>query len=153
LAIVILLEGYTSISSDVKIGLIAHPTDFISTSPIFYAKRRGWVKNNLFQEDKKGFTKIGNDVLISANTMILAGVNIGNGAIIGAGSFVNKDVPPYAIVAGIPAKIIRYRFTENQIKKLEDLKWWNLTKEKLQKFENSFGHPDQFIKIVEQMNS
>lgn len=139
---------YTSISSDVKIGLIAHPTDFISTSPVFYAKRRGWVKNNLFHEDKKGFTKIGNDVLISANTMVLAGVNIGNGAIIGAGSFVNKDVPPYAIVAGIPAKIIRSRFNEEQITILQNTQWWNLSKEELLKFENDFSNIDGFIEIL-----
>ena len=91
---------FTSISLDVKIGLIAHPLNHISTSPVFYAKRRGWVEKNLYNESSQGNVDIGHDVLISANVMILAGVKIGNGAVIGAGSFVNKDVPPYAIAVG-----------------------------------------------------
>ena len=136
---------YTSISSNVKIGLIAHPTNYISTSPVFYSKRRGWVKNNLYLESEKGFTQIGNDVLISANVIILAGVKIGNGAIIGAGSFVNKDIPPYAIVVGMPARIIRYRFDTTQIESLENIKWWDLPKEELLKHEEYFRKIDHII--------
>ncbi|HEY1040735.1 MAG TPA: CatB-related O-acetyltransferase, partial [Bacteroidia bacterium] len=137
---------YTSISYDVKIGLVAHPLDYISTSPVFYAKRRGWVKENLYDETKVGHTEIGNDVLISANVTILAGVKIGNGAVIGAGSFINKDVPPYAIVAGTPAKLIRYRFSEEVITKLEQLQWWNFSKEKLLRYKEFFADPAAFIK-------
>jgi acetyltransferase-like isoleucine patch superfamily enzyme len=103
----------------------AHPQDFISTSPFFYAKRRGNVENDLFNETKGGLVEIGNDVLISANVVILTGVKIGDGAIIGAGAIVNKDVPAYAIVAGVPAKVLKYRFDENTISKLIESKWWD----------------------------
>lgn len=73
---------------------MAHPQNYISTSPTFYAARRGWVKENSFDETEGKTTVIGNDVLISANAMIKNGVTIGHGAIIGAGAFVDHDVPP-----------------------------------------------------------
>ncbi len=136
---------FTSISLDVKIGLIAHPLNHISTSPVFYAKRRGWVEKNLYNESSQGNVDIGHDVLISANVMILAGVKIGNGAVIGAGSFVNKDVPPYAIAVGSPAKVIKYRFNDDTIRKLEKMKWWDLPKEELLKHESFFNNVAAFI--------
>jgi serine acetyltransferase len=73
---------------------------------------------------KKGVVNIGNDVWIGDGVTIVGELTIGDGTIIGACSVVAKDVPPYAIVAGNPIKIIRYRFTEEQIKKLLDIKWW-----------------------------
>ena len=116
---------FCSISHGVKIGLGPHPLNFFSTSPIFYEPYRGFVKKQLYNEfEDKGYTEIGNDVLIGANAIILAGVKVGDGAVIGAGSVVTKNVPPYAVVAGNPAKIIKYRFDEKIIKKLLKLKWW-----------------------------
>ena len=70
---------------------------------------------------------IGNDVWIGANAMILGGITIGDGAIIGAGAVVTKDIPPYAIVGGIPARIIRYRFPNDVINALLSSQWWNLS--------------------------
>lgn len=139
---------YTSISYDVKIGLMSHPLNYLSTSPIFYSKRRGWVTKSLYNEQENGIVEIGNDVLISANAVILAGVKIGNGAVIGAGAIVNKDVSPYAIVAGVPAKLIKYRFSDNHIATLENSKWWDLPKNELLKFENSFNSIDNMVELL-----
>ncbi len=109
------IGNYCSISHGVKIGLENHLLDGLSTSPLLYSKT---------QNEKPVI--IQHDVLISANSLILSGVTLGTGCVIGAGSFVNSDVPPYAIVAGSPAKIIRFRFEEVAIKELLDSKWWEL---------------------------
>ncbi|MFW3405390.1 CatB-related O-acetyltransferase [Aliarcobacter butzleri] len=124
---------FCSISSGVKIGLRAHPQFFISTHPFCYAKRYGFTKDKFSEIEYSGYTYIGNDVLISANTIILAGVRIGNGAIVGAGSVVTKDVEPYSVVAGVPAKLIKYRFDKKNIEKLLEIKWWDIDENKLRK--------------------
>lgn len=119
---------YCSISNDVMIGLGNHPMDKFSTSPIFYHFKNCLGlnvvgKNEDYFEDYKPIT-IGNDVWIGARVTIMDGVTIGNGACIAAGAVVTKDVPPYAIVAGVPAKIIRNRATEEEISKYSESKWW-----------------------------
>lgn len=115
---------FCSIAGNVQILLGGeHRTDWITTYPF----------NALFTEaahftghpSTKGDVIIGNDVWIGQNAIILSGVTIGNGAVIGAGSVVSKDVPAYSIVTGNPTKIIRYRFTEDQITRLEKIAWWN----------------------------
>ena len=115
---------YCSISTQVLIFLGSeHRTDWISTYP-FPAlwKEANSIKGHPFS---KGDVWIGNDVYIGYNVIILSGVTIGDGAVIGAGSVVAKDVPPYAVVAGNPAAVIRYRFDEETIKKLLEIKWWD----------------------------
>jgi acetyltransferase-like isoleucine patch superfamily enzyme len=141
------IGNFTSISSDVKIGLIDHPSDYVGTSPVLYEKRKGWVKEDKFIPAKGNETIIGNDVLISANTLVRSGVKIGNGAIVGAGSFVNADVPPYAIVAGVPAKIIRYRFEQPLIDRLLKSEWWLLDDETIRKAGN-FNDPEKFLQAL-----
>jgi serine acetyltransferase len=79
----------------------------------------------------KGNITIGNDVWIGAKSTIMSGVKIGHGAVIGSGSVVAKDVPPYAIVVGNPAKVIKYRFDEQQIKDLQNIAWWNWDESKI----------------------
>jgi virginiamycin A acetyltransferase len=79
----------------------------------------------------KGDIIIENDVWIGANSTIMSGIKIGNGAIVAAGSTVTKDVPPYAIVAGNPAKVVKYRFTEEQIEKLLSISWWDWDEQKI----------------------
>ncbi len=143
---------YTSISFDVKIGLAPHPLNYVSTSPVLYHKKRNYVKTNLYNEQENGLVEIGNDVLISANAIILSGIKIANGAVIGAGAFVNKDVPPYAIVAGVPAKIINYRFSAEVILQLQQLQWWNLSKEELLKHEAHFNNTELFLKNLNKVN-
>ena len=118
---------YCSIAKRVSIGLGFHPTNFISSSPIFYSPRnplfKSLVKDKKFEDLKPSF--IGNDVWIGANTVILDGVTIGHGSIIGANSVVTKNIEPYSIVGGVPAKLIRKRFSEEEIKFLLGLEWWN----------------------------
>ncbi len=98
-----------------------------STSPIFTEKKNAtgysWIKDTIAPPFKR--VKIGNDVWIGYGALIVGGVTIGDGACIGAGAIVTKDVPPYAIVGGVPAKVLKYRFPEQIIAKLLDEKWWN----------------------------
>ncbi len=120
---------FCSIGKNVIIGgLGRHPVDMISTHPSFYSTRRQcgetFVDKNYFEEYKK--THVGNDVWIGVNSILLDGVRVGNGVIVAAGAVVTKDVPPYAIVGGVPARIIRYRFKPEEISMLEEICWWNL---------------------------
>jgi acetyltransferase-like isoleucine patch superfamily enzyme len=144
---------YCSISHGVKIGLGPHPLNFFSTSPVFYEPYRGFVEEQLYNEfEDKGYTEIGNDVLIGANALILAGVKVGDGAVIGAGSVVTKNVPPYAIVAGNPAKIIKYRFETEVIRKLLQIKWWDKDLKEILKYKDKFNNINEFIKVLDENN-
>jgi len=117
---------YCAISWNCSINAIQHPTDRISVSAFPYVPYVG----NFVTEREQHYQKviIENDVWIGANSVIMPGVKVGNGAIIGANAVVTKDVPDYAIVGGVPAKIIKYRFDEKTISSLLELKWWNLDK-------------------------
>ena len=119
---------FTCISPEVIVGLGRHPSrDFVSVHPAFYSTLRQaqitFVSHPYFEEF--GRILIGNDVWIGTRAIILDGVSIGNGAIVGAGAVVTKDVPAYAVVGGIPAKVLRYRFKPVEIEFLEKLKWWD----------------------------
>jgi acetyltransferase-like isoleucine patch superfamily enzyme len=120
---------FTCIGPNVTTGLGAHPSSqFVSSHPLFYStlgQSSGFtiVDKNLFDEFPS--TSIGNDVWIGNNATILYGLKIGDGAIIASGAVVTKDVEPYSIVGGVPAKVIRYRFTEEQISFLLELRWWD----------------------------
>lgn len=126
------IGAFCSIASYCAIGGGAHPIDMVSTSPIFYAGKNIFGRNfgNIRTELNRPVV-IGNDVWIGENAFINDGLTIGDGAIIGAHSVVTRDVPPYAIVAGAPAKLIRYRFTEDKVEKLLDIKWWDWSEEEL----------------------
>jgi acetyltransferase-like isoleucine patch superfamily enzyme len=125
------IGAYCSIAEDVTIfGGGEHPVNWISTFPL----RGAYNLPKAYQDgmpSTKGKTTIGNDVWIGYKAIILSGVQIGDGAIIGAGSTVAKSVPPYAIVAGNPAQLIRFRFTEQQISQLLKIKWWNWPHERI----------------------
>lgn len=108
---------YCSIGTNVLIGPGEHDLTNISTSALFYEK----PYNTLV----KGEVIIGNDVWIGSYSIILRGITIGDGAVIAAGAVVTKNVPDFAIVAGIPAKIMRYRFSEDKQKKIKNSKWWD----------------------------
>lgn len=137
---------FCSIGKNFNCGLGIHPVNGISTSPMFYSvnKQNGYslVNKNKIKESKRIY--IGNDVFVGINVTILDGVKIGNGAVIGACSFVNKDVPDYAIVGGNPAKIIRFRFNDSEINKLNSVCWWNWDLEKLKNVEENFFNVNDF---------
>lgn len=107
-----------------------------------HTKQKEVLEEHIFSKK----TKIGNDVWVGANAIIIAGVNIGNGAIIGAGAVVTKDVPPYAVVGGVPAKIIKYRFSEEQIEELEKIQWWDWDYKTICERFDDFLNIDDFIK-------
>ena len=122
---------YCSIADHCRIGMSGHSLDYLSTSPIFTqtvnALQERWIEKDIFKhkpEDERAY--IGNDVWIGSHVLINGGVHIGDGACIAAGAVVVKNVPPYAIVGGVPAKVIRYRFSQDIIDKLEKLQWWSL---------------------------
>ncbi len=142
------IGAFTCIGPDVIIGPGEHPTkDFVSSHPMFYStlaqSNPVIVDKNLFEEFAT--TYIGNDVWIGGRAILKTGVRIGNGAIIAAGAVVSKDVQPYSIVGGIPAKLIRYRFSPEQIAILEEEKWWQRDLEWLIEHKNEFVHIDSFI--------
>lgn len=120
---------FCSISKNVNIGLFTHPTNLLSTSPIFISNYNGtgltWVNDKTF-DDMPHKTVIGNDVWIGMNVSISGGIKVGDGAIIGAHAMVTRDIPPFAIVGGIPARVIKFRFNEEVISRLINLKWWDL---------------------------
>lgn len=138
---------FCSIAMGTKISLQNHPMKWVSTHPFSYAKRYGFVATNIAIEGvTTGKTKIGNDVWIGANVTILSGVTIGDGAVIGADSLVTKNVEPYSIVSGSPAKHIRFRFDEATVAALLKIQWWNWSDEDLRKNISRFSDTDAFVK-------
>lgn len=142
---------FCSIGPNLICGWGIHPIHGISTNPYFYStlKQNGdtLAKDNLIQEREDIF--IGNDVFIGANVTILDGVTIGDGAVIGAGSVVSKDIPNYAVAVGVPIKVIKYRFSENQINRLIEIAWWNRETSELKLLRDNFFNIDDFLKIME----
>ncbi|SFW36982.1 transferase hexapeptide (six repeat-containing protein) [Selenomonas ruminantium] len=139
---------FCSIASNVISGHGRHPSrDFVSTSPTFFStlKQNGvsFVEQNCFEEVLP--VEIGNDVWIGANVFISDGTKIGDGAIVGAGAVVTEDVPPYAIVGGVPAKLIRYRFNEEQIRFLLDDRWWEKSEDELKENVRLFRNIENYM--------
>lgn len=116
---------FCSIAHYCQIGLPIHPLKYISTNPNTYGEGN-FFGFKTHWEDIYNPPMIGNDVWIGSQAMIMQGVTIGHGAVIAAGAVVTKNVEPYEIVAGIPAKVIGYRFEKEKIEYLLDLKWWDL---------------------------
>jgi acetyltransferase-like isoleucine patch superfamily enzyme len=120
---------YVCIGPDVKVGLGEHPSEvYMSIHPVFYAdtSHLGYTFGSTEYFKEYNLTEIGNDVWIGANAIIKSGVKVGNGAIIAAGAVVTKDVLDYSVVGGVPAKHIKFRFEQEEIAILQELKWWNL---------------------------
>jgi len=146
---------FTAIGDNVRTGLGIHPTNgFVSIHPAFFSKEKQagftFTDAQLFDEHKyidleERYTcNIGNDVWIGNNVLILDGITIGNGAIIAAGAVVTKDVPPYAIYAGVPGKLIKKRFQEDEILKLLEIRWWDWSFEKIKEYSPMFIDIESF---------
>lgn len=141
------IGAFCSIGPNVSLGGLGwHPTDRLSTHPAFYSTRlqagATFVQTNNKEDNDKELqhTKVGNDVWIGAGSIVLDGVTIGDGAIIAAGAVVISDVPAYAIVGGVPAKIIRYRFDISTITALLQWRWWELNHEEIQVIATKFNN-------------
>lgn len=126
---------FCSIADHVRTGFGNHPVNMVSTFPAFYYNTEAELKysfcksesqNEIYHKTKNGYlVEIGNDVWIGSHVLIMDGVVIGDGAVVAAGSVVTKDIPPYAIYGGVPAKLLRYRFDTDMIDSLLDYRWWD----------------------------
>jgi acetyltransferase-like isoleucine patch superfamily enzyme len=116
---------FCSIGSNCQIGMADHPLEFLSTSPLLYGPRNVFGDGSHW-EHYGAAPEIGCDVWIGARVFIGQGVTVGHGAVIGAGAVVVKDIPPYAIAAGVPARVLRYRFSPATVEQLLYKRWWEL---------------------------
>lgn len=140
------IGSFCSIASRVSIGGVAHPIEFVSTSPVFLSHKDS-VKAKFSNHDFLPMvrTSIGNDVWIGEGAYIKAGVTIGHGAVVGMGSVVTRDVEPYAIVAGNPAKLIRMRFDKRVIEALLKMAWWDMPETELSRVAKYFDRPEDLL--------
>ena len=147
------IGSFCSIGPNISVGLPMHPINYISTFPAFFSVRKQcqitFTEKNHFKE--RGSVKIGNDVWIGSNAIILDNIQIGDGAIIAAGAVVTKDVPPYAIVGGVPAKVIKYRFNNELIQALLELKWWTKETDWLKKNRHYFQSSNLSIELIKSL--
>ena len=137
---------FCSFGPDVILGdLPRHPTNLISTHPLFYSTHAvaGVVFSTNSSFEEYATTNIGADVFIGARALIMPGVRLGHGCIVGAGAIVTKDVPPYSIVVGVPAKVLRYRFSQEIIDRLLSIKWWTWPVKDIRMWQAEFAVPSE----------
>lgn len=141
------LGKFSSVGPEVLAGLGRHPSHtYVSTHPMFYSTKLQaqvtFATDQAFEEFRR--IEIGHDVWVGARAVILDGVRIGDGAIVGAGAVVTKDVPAYAVVVGAPAQVVRYRFTDEQIRFLQEFRWWDKEEDWLRRQWRSFADITNF---------
>ncbi|NYT64546.1 CatB-related O-acetyltransferase [Alcaligenaceae bacterium] len=143
------IGSFCSIGSKVSIGSDSHPLSFVSTSPVFLSHRDS-LKRKFARHDylPKYRTIIGHDVWIGESAHIKAGVSIGIGAVVGMNAVVTKDVAPYSVVAGNPARIIKIRFEKDIVDELLNSKWWELSDERLLQLGEYMNNPDLFLSKI-----
>jgi acetyltransferase-like isoleucine patch superfamily enzyme len=141
------IGAFCSIANNVTIGGAQHPFEYVSTSPVFLSHKDS-VRTKFARHDYLPVvrTQVGNDVWIGERAMIRAGTHIGDGAVVGMGSVVTRDVPPYGIVAGNPARLIRMRFDQPVIDGLLALRWWEFDDEELRRIGPLIPDPVALLK-------
>lgn len=140
------IGAFCSIASRVTIGGAGHPMHFVSTSPAFLSHKDSIAKKFAAHDYLPRIrTSIGSDVWIGDGAILKAGICVGHGAVVGMGAVVTKNVPPYAIVAGNPAKIIRYRFPPEIVDELLRSEWWNLSDSELRRLGKHFQEPREML--------
>jgi acetyltransferase-like isoleucine patch superfamily enzyme len=133
---------YCSFGDDIDVILVGHNVNLVTTYPFGTIHQDVFPFSNQFHPVINGDVVIGNDVWVGKGSTIMMGIKIGDGAIIAANSHVVKDVEPYSIVGGNPAKVLKKRFTDEQIQKLLEIKWWDWTEEKINKALPYLCNPD-----------
>jgi len=143
---------FCSIAAAVSIGPGVHKLDSVSTHPAFYLKNTPLAKTYCLQDEFKSSkqTVIGHDVWIGVRAIILDGVTIGTGAVIAAGAVVTKNVEPYNIVGGVPAKVLKTRFTSAEIELALKSKWWDKDEQWLQQNYKSFNNISDFKRLIDE---
>lgn len=141
---------FCSIANGCYIGLWEHNIHVSTHSFYLYEHSGNFVKGYRNYDKDSIETKIGHDVWIGANAVVMKGVKVGNGAIVGASAVVTKNVPSYAIVVGNPAKVIKYRYDKKDIEWLQEIKWWNFSRKKIKELikKDAFNDFKLFKKLL-----
>lgn len=144
------IGSFTSIANGVVLGGGRHPMEWVSMSPVFYEGRDSVkAKFSVHKREPPKRIIVGHDVWIGRSAIVLPGVEVGDGAVIGAGSVVTKSVPTYSIVAGNPARVIRYRFDDATIARLTAIQWWTLSEGELRRLGPHFNNIEKFLENAE----
>jgi phosphonate metabolism protein (transferase hexapeptide repeat family) len=142
------IKKFVNIASFVRLNPGQHPMKRVTQHHMLYRREMfgfGSDDDSFFDWRREKKVVVGNDVWIGHNVTVMGGVTIGNGAVIGSGAIVTKDIPPFAIAVGNPAKVIKYRFDEKIIEKLEEIKWWDWDYEKIKSSIDEFNDIETFI--------
>lgn len=141
--------SFCSLASDISVPGTHHPTDWVTTNPIIYRPDRGIIRHPVTMPDefqrKNQRVEIRNDVWIGERAVILRPCVLGHGCVVAAGALVTKDVPPYAVVAGVPARIIRYRIPEELIEAMLKISWWDWSADQIRENAGDFYDPVSFV--------
>ncbi len=143
-----IIGKFCCIGENVRIGLGVHPVDTVSMHPAFYSNKKShyFADSKMFEEYET--VRVGNDVWIGEGAKILDGVTVHDGAVVAAGAIVTKDVMPYTIVGGVPAKVIRKRFDDEKIAFLLQDRWWDRPFSFLRKNHLQFVDPERYIEFA-----
>lgn len=149
------IGSFCSISDHVFIGGAEHPLSWASTSPMFLNVKGSGSSRRFSKYDYECYkrTTIGHDVWIGHGASIKTGVSVGDGACVGSGAVVTVDVPPYAVVGGVPARIIKFRFAPDIIAQLEESQWWNLSDDELRVVGDQIKDVSSFLHAVNRLHA